>query len=249
MFVKLIIGFIVGIVGSMLINHYSDILPLRKPIFAPPVCQYCSSRYSVGRYIFGLPCRSCSANLTLRHAIVIFLFTTISNLFILFPIGKYPYWMDVAIVGYSLIVLVIDIEHHLVLHKITFTGAIVMLVIGTSIHGISRTLIGGISGFIIMFVLFLLGGFYVKVINKIRNSEYRDTALGFGDVTLSGVMGLLLGWPGITGGLLVAIVLGGGYSLIYLLINIIKNKYQAYSAIPYAPFIVLGSLFLVYLPN
>lgn len=100
-----------------------------------------------------------------------------------------------------------------------------------------------------MFVLFLLGGFYVKVINKIRNSEYRDTALGFGDVTLSGVMGLLLGWPGITGGLLVAIVLGGGYSLIYLLINIIKNKYQAYSAIPYAPFIVLGSLFLVYLPN
>ena len=50
----------------------------------------------------------------------------------------------------------------------------------------------------------------MKLLNK-NNSKYseEDVALGFGDVHLSGILGLLLGWPGITGGLFVAIILGG----------------------------------------
>jgi leader peptidase (prepilin peptidase) / N-methyltransferase len=73
--------------------------------------------------------------------------------------------------------------------------------------------------------------------------------LGFGDVTLSGVMGLLLGWPGIMGGLLIAIGLGGVFSLLFILIKLITKKYQAFSSIPYAPFIIFGSLILIYLPD
>ena len=74
-----------------------------------------------------------------------------------------------------------------------------------------------------------------------------EEAIGFGDVIQSGVMGLFLGWPGILAGLIITIVLGGLVSIVILIIQVIRRKYQAYSAIPYAPFIALATLILLML--
>ena len=72
-------------------------------------------------------------------------------------------------------------------------------------------------------------------------------ALGFGDVNLSGILGLLLGWPAITVGLLFAVLAGGLISLFIILGMLVTKKYKAFTAIPYAPFLILSALFLLYI--
>ena len=73
-----------------------------------------------------------------------------------------------------------------------------------------------------------------------------EDALGFGDVNLAGVIGLMLGWPGVVGGLMLAIILGGAISLVYLVVSLALRRYQAFAAIPYGPFLVISVLFLLY---
>ncbi|MGH3545405.1 MAG: hypothetical protein ACRDPW_05720, partial [Mycobacteriales bacterium] len=71
-------------------------------------------------------------------------------------------------------------------------------------------------------------------------------ALGFGDVKLAGVLGLLLGWSGwyalIAGGVL-GFVYGGVFSLALLLSRRVDSK----TRIPFGPFMVLGALTAVLL--
>jgi prepilin signal peptidase PulO-like enzyme (type II secretory pathway) len=58
----------------------------------------------------------------------------------------------------------------------------------------------------------------------------------------------MMGWPGITAGLILAILLAGMASAVYLLIQIIAHRYKVFSSIPYAPFLVLGSAILLFRP-
>jgi leader peptidase (prepilin peptidase)/N-methyltransferase len=73
-----------------------------------------------------------------------------------------------------------------------------------------------------------------------------DVALGFGDVNLSGILGLMLGWPLILTGLVLAIFVGGLVSLIYLLIMMILRRYQLFTALPYGPFLITGAFVMLF---
>jgi len=66
-------------------------------------------------------------------------------------------------------------------------------------------------------------------------------ALGFGDVKLSGVLGLYLGWLGFdawTLGVLAMFVLGGLYSIGLIVFRRVGRK----ATIPFGPFMLLGAL-------
>lgn len=145
------------------------------------------------------------------------------------------------------VVIVIDLEHRLVMHPVSLFGAIIGLGIGIWQHGFPMTLIGGAAGFVIMFILYYLGIIFVRLISRKRKLENVEEAIGFGDVTLSGVMGLFLGWPGLIAGILLTIVFGGAVSLVVLTVSLIRRKYQAYSSIPYAPFISIATIILLLL--
>jgi len=67
-------------------------------------------------------------------------------------------------------------------------------------------------------------------------------AFGFGDVTLAGVIGLAVGFPGIVVALTLGVLAGGVFSLGYLLFMIARGRYVAFTPIPYIPFLVLGAL-------
>jgi leader peptidase (prepilin peptidase)/N-methyltransferase len=71
-------------------------------------------------------------------------------------------------------------------------------------------------------------------------------ALGFGDVNLSGVLGLLLGWPAILVGLLLAVLLAGIVSLIYLIIMLALRRYRLFTALPYGPFLIAGAGLIIF---
>jgi len=125
-------------------------------------------------------------------------------------------------------------------------GGILFLAIGIDLNGWKVTLFGVLSGFGFMYILYLFGILFGKVMAKRRGQEIEEIALGFGDVTLSTILGLLLGWPRIGLVLFFAIILGGVFSGLFLLISVLAKKYRAFTAIPYAPFIIISSIILIY---
>jgi prepilin signal peptidase PulO-like enzyme (type II secretory pathway) len=111
-------------------------------------------------------------------------------------------------------------------------------------------LAGGATGFALMLAMYYSGFLYLRISRKLRGKEPQETeALGFGDVNLSGIIGLLLGWPGILLGLLLAILLAGFVSLLYLLYMLARRKYHPDIALPYGPFLVISAVILLYLRN
>ena len=79
-----------------------------------------------------------------------------------------------------------------------------------------------------------------------------EEALGSGDVTMATILGLLLGWPLIWMGLLLGILLAGGFSLVLILFLVVSKKYQDQAMnlfIPYVPFFIAAAIILLYLPN
>ncbi len=145
------------------------------------------------------------------------------------------------------VVFVIDVEYRLVLHQVSIAGALLGLAIGIWLHGLWITIIGGAVGFGFMLALYYLGDVFSRWMARRRGQSIDEVALGFGDVNLAGIIGLLLGWPGIILGLVSAILLGGLVSLIYILFLLISRNYKPFAAIPYAPFLVFGASFFLYL--
>jgi leader peptidase (prepilin peptidase)/N-methyltransferase len=80
---------------------------------------------------------------------------------------------------------------------------------------------------------------------RLRNEPWEETALGFGDVNLAGVIGLLMGWPGVIAALFVGMLAAALYSGVYLLVTMAQRKYHPFASIPYAPFLSIGAVLMV----
>ena len=143
-----------------------------------------------------------------------------------------------------LLVMVIDFEHRLILHVVTGPAALAMALIGSldPSRGPVKTLVGGVVGFAAVFGLYLLGGLFARLMARVRGQPLEEVAFGFGDVTLAGVIGLAVGYPGVLVALVLGILAGGVFSLGYLLVMIARGRYVAFMPIPYSPFLVLGAL-------
>ena len=147
-------------------------------------------------------------------------------------------------------VIVIDVEHHLILHPVSLVGAFLGFWIGILLHGLRATIIGGVVGFGAMLAFYLLGIAFVRFSARLRGQPIQESeGIGFGDVNLSGVIGLLLGWPGILAGLLVAIILAGAVSILYLIFMLTKRLYHSGLTIPYGPFLAGSAIILLYLKD
>jgi prepilin signal peptidase PulO-like enzyme (type II secretory pathway) len=114
------------------------------------------------------------------------------------------------------------------------------------LHGILSTLLGGAIGFGIMLGFYFVGELFVKRMSKKGGMPRDEVALGFGDVTLSGILGLLLGWPFIFYCLFFAIMVGGLASLAIIIGMLIAKRYKAFTAIPYAPFLILSAAYFLF---
>ena len=238
--------FIFGVAVGMFVNYLADVLPWRRR-FTKPFCLNCQADQSFRNYFFRpRKCSSCGHNRLPRTWIVELSFGLISiGLWFYHPL-KLGYWGGLIVIAYFGIVTIIDLEHRLILHPVSLFGVVLGLSIGTYLHGFWDTLIGGLVGFGSMFLLYLLGDLLVRFIAKLRGELIDDVALGFGDVNLSGVLGLMLGFPGIVLGLFLAIMIGGIVSLFYLLFMLSMKKYQMFTALPYGPFLIAGAVMLMF---
>jgi len=136
-----------------------------------------------------------------------------------------------------------SVEHRLILHPVSLVGVLVLGSIGLWRHGLIGTVFGGVAGFALMLALYFLGDWLGRLMAKMRREKWEETALGFGDVNLAGVIGLLAGWPGVIAALFVGILAAGLFSGAYLLWMLVSRRYAAFSSIPYAPFLCFGVVF------
>lgn len=148
--------------------------------------------------------------------------------------------------AYFAIVVVMDMEHRVVLHEVSLIGAVMGVIFGICRHGWWSTLIGGLVGFGFMFLIYRLGYIYLRTRKKVGVEADSIEALGFGDVNISGVIGLMLGWPGIISGLVLGIFAGGLFSTVYLIYRKATKKYQQFDSVSYAPFLVLGAILVLF---
>ena len=242
----LLIPLILGWLSGWLVNYLADVLPVTRS-FSRPSCPHCHTPFKWGDYLFFHNCVSCRKPRSLRTLFLQALLTLVAVLLWIFPHPGFPFILAFILFIFLSLVFVIDLEYRLILHPVSILGAVLGLIIGIYLHGLISTLIGGAVGFGVMLVFYYVGVGYVRYMAKKRGLSTDEVALGFGDVNLSGILGLLLGWPRITPGLLFAVLAGGLVSLFIILGMLLTKKYKAFTAIPYAPFLIISALYMLYI--
>ena len=235
-------------IGS-LVNYLSDVLPHRRTL-THPFCQKCNADMAFVNYLFWpRRCAACGQPRTWRTWLVEALFILISVGLWSYHPQKLGFWGGWLILAYFGVVVVIDVEYRLILHPVSLVGAILGLSLGSYLHGLGPALLGGAVGFGSMLLLYWLGELLIRLAAHLRGEKVDDVALGFGDVNLSGVLGLLLGFPGIVLGLFLAVLIGGAASLIFLVVMLALRRYRMFTALPYGPFLVSGAVILLFFRN
>lgn len=147
-----------------------------------------------------------------------------------------------------MLIIVIDIEHRLILHIVSGPSAVVVFLLSLFNPELEllETLVGGIAGFFSFLLLYFLGQLFGIVMGRMRGSQIDEVAFGFGDVTLAGVIGFTVGWPGVIAALILGIFLAGIFSFLYITVRIMLKRYSPFMPIPYGPFLIIGCLVVYY---
>ena len=245
-FFPLISVLLLGFLGGLLVNFIIEWFYLRRK-FLSPDCENRIKEDGWFKYlIFSKEFKACGKAKLVRIWVVEIFFIFASVWLWFAPPEKVEYWWGFGLMLYFVIVVVMDMEYRVVLHPISISGGIIGLIFGTWLHGFPNSLLGGLAGFGIMLMLYKFGGIFIHWMSKRRGQEIDEIALGFGDVNIAGVVGLMLGWPGITLGLFIAIMAGGAVSFLYLIIMILLRRLKIFSVIPYAPFLIFSAFVLLY---
>jgi prepilin signal peptidase PulO-like enzyme (type II secretory pathway) len=244
----IIFGLVVlGLLGAILVNYIADVLPETRSL-GQPVCWNCHTEISWTDYLLFRSCRNCGKFRSRRTYIILVLIPVIMVYLRLVPPRQLELPLAFILLMYLFLIAAIDIEHRLILHLTSIAGGLIGLGIGVHLYGIVPTLIGGAAGYGVMLVFYYFGELFVRYMSKRRNEATEEVALGFGDVNLAGITGLLLGWPVIILGLLFTILAGGLVSLLIVVVMLVRRQYKAFFAIPYGPFMILSILILLFRP-
>lgn len=248
---------LIGLLGLILgaaINGLADSLP-RSRRLQRPHCRACGAPRPPRAWssLLGLAmgasrCGYCGTPLALRGPVVEALVVAGSLWLFHRDPASTSFWKGMLVSTVFLLVVVMDLEHRLIPHVVTGPAAIAFALLGIldPSRGPLKTLAGGLVGLGLFYVLYLLGGVFARLVARRRGQPLDEVAFGFGDVTLAGVIGLAVGWPGVLVALVLGILAAGAYSLAYLLVLLIRRRYTAFVPIPYGPFMVLGALIVYF---
>lgn len=241
----IIIPIVLGWLAGLLVNYLSDVLPVTRR-FSRPACPQCGEPWPWKEYLLLRGCSACGRRRSKRTWLAQLILLAGSVYLWLAPPAKLNFPLAWLLLTWLGVVFVIDMEHRLILHPVSIVGAGLGFGVGLYAHGLKPTLLGGAFGFGMMLLFYFLGEVFARWMSKRRGEEIEEVALGFGDVNLSGITGLLLGWPVILAGLLFTIFAGGIGSLLVIVAMTLRKRYQAFTPIPYAPFLILSILFYLF---
>jgi leader peptidase (prepilin peptidase)/N-methyltransferase len=218
-------------IGSFL-NVCIDRLPRGESVVSPPSsCDACGRRLSplelvpvISYMALRGRCRTCGTSIPLRSLIVeggtMLMFGLIWLRF-----GASLQAILVSVYAcYLIVTLVIDLEHHRILNKLTYPAIIVALIVApfTPDRSLLETIAGGAigSGVLLLIAIVYPGG------------------MGMGDVKLGAFIGLAVGLSGILLALYLSFVLGGLITGILWLARVVRRR----DPIAFGPFLAIGAL-------
>jgi len=236
----IVIFVLLGMLVASFLNVCCDRLPAGQSLVYPPShCPACQRRLAIKDLIPVFSylwlrgrCRYCQALIPRR---VLWVEIGTAVLFG-FAYWRYGLSIELAIALFYLclfiVILVIDFEHGLIFNKVVYPAMAVALLISIFfsiflpqlkiVPEIKQAAIGGGIGLVLFFLVVLIsrGG------------------MGWGDVKLAALIGLVTGFPLIIVALLMGIILGGLVAGILLALKIKKRK----EAIPFGSFLSLATI-------
>ena len=251
---------LLGLLVGAFLNLCADQLPRWRRLRRIPFCPYCQEPHPSWAWVstvaylrFKPGCQQCGAPISWRHPLTE-LATAALYGFLWYRYALQDEWVYLLLYTvYSTIfvlVIVIDLEHRLILNVVIYP-AWALALLGSLIHPspyyYRLALLGGFLGFGLLYLVYLAGELFVKILSRMRGRPINAVAFGFGDVRLGGFIGLVLGFPTVLTGLFVAVLLGGLAGLLYWFIQaVILRRYSLFTAIPYGPFLVIGAMLMMF---
>jgi leader peptidase (prepilin peptidase) / N-methyltransferase len=197
-----------------------ELIPLFSYLFLRGKCKECGVKIGIRYFLVELV-----TGLLFVYAYMILGFDwellvalTLISLFVIITVSDLAYMLIEHVVILFFLVVVL-IERYFIMMPLEFTTF--------NLHPYLETLIGGLSGFGVLFLIMYLGGKY-----------YNKEVMGGGDVNLYGIIGLVLGFKLTFLSLFLAAIIASVLGLVLIQLKIIKRE----TPIPFGPFIALGSL-------
>ena len=250
LFFVFILGLIFGSFANVLIYR----IPKKISILYPnSFCPYCFSPIKwydnipiLSYFLLSGKCRTCSEKISLVYPVVELLCAILAVVMYI-KFGIVTMWLFFNLFFILLVVSIIDIQtteipdvlsYYLIISGIIFSVFNPLLgkkvIIGdTSFIRIANSLIGGIVGFIIFFLIEFLG-------SKI----FKKAVLGGGDIKLLSGIGTYLGVQSLFKIIFFSSLIG---TLYILILSIIKKRKLFGEYIQFAPFISVACLIYVFL--
>jgi len=251
---SLVLPLLAGLGSGVATNYVADSLPASRRL-TRPVCVQCGTPFPWGAYLTGTPCGTCGHGRGLRPWIVLAAMITLS-VYTWFQPHRMGYVLGLLLLTYFAVVVIVDLEHRLILHPTSIVGALLAAGIGLWVRGAEPTLLGGLVGGGVMLVLYAIGLLFTRLrtrrLRAMGQEPDGEDALGWGDVILGGILGLVLGWPLIGLGLFLGILLGGIIGLALIIATIVRGRYRQQALMvfmPYGPAFVLSAFLILFLPS
>jgi len=145
-----------------------------------------------------------------------------------------------------LLSLTIDMEHRLILRIVTYPSIALAFADSLLLPHVRPTFNDALSGAALGFGIFLLlylGGFvFVYIIGALRGQHIQEVAFGWGDVMLITFSGAALGFAHTIIALFITVFLGALGAFITILASALRRRrYNAFTAIPYGPYIIVAT--------
>jgi len=158
-----------------------------------------------------------------------------------------------------MLITVIDLEHRLILFVVIVPSVLLALIINALFpdqtpEGGNRPyqeyIIGGIVGGSVFFLMYLGGGMFVDVMAAARGRQISEVAFGFGDVMLAILCGIMIGWRSMIFAMFITVFAGAAGAILYMASRLLlRQRYTMYTALPYGPYIVLGTVMMMVFIN
>jgi leader peptidase (prepilin peptidase) / N-methyltransferase len=261
MLISYIVVGILGILAGGIVNALADDLPhyqrLRLPRYPDDTPRSMSAWLGVSAFLLGKRSSPGGAKLSWRYPLTEV--ATAILMILTLVVKTNDGWSDglqmafwLAYIAILVLITVIDLEHKLILFAVIIPSSILAIVDSIvtpplfNEPNLERSLIGGAIGFGIFFLLYLGGYVYLYLVNTVQRRNINEVAFGYGDVLMATLSGLILGPERLFFAMFITVFLGAAGALLWLVSRRLSNTgYSMFTALPYGPYIVAGTIILL----
>ncbi len=239
--ISLLIVCVFGLALGSFLNVVIYRLPRKESLIFPashcPVCntpiKYSDNIPILSYVLLGGRCRSCSVKISWIYPLIEFITAGMAVVLFLINGPTINFAADCSLGAILLVTAIIDSKYMIIPDRLNFTGAVIAIILSLlrGFGGIIRSFGGAFLGFFILTIMYWIG----KLL-------FKREGVGFGDVKLAIVMGLFLGPFWCFMALLLAVMIGGIWGIIQLIIGNKKIGMQ----VPFGPFIALGGFLVLF---